>query len=67
MGKLMIPPTSDPASTGRKGPAGPSGVGNETKADVSGAMMSNPGPGSGRNSGGGNMSFDSKCIKDTLK
>ena len=66
MGKLNIPPTSNPAMPGRKAPhtadAGP-----ETSADMAGAMNSNPGPGSKRNTGDANLGFKSSAIQAALK
>ncbi len=66
MGKLNLPPTSDPGTPGRKAPhtadAGP-----ETKADMDGAFNSNPGPGAKRNTGDANLSFNSGEIHAALK
>lgn len=67
MGKLNVPPTADPASNVRKGPAGPSGPGAESKADMGGAMDSAIGPGAKRNSGGENLGFNSSAIHAALK
>lgn len=67
MGKLNVPPTSDPATPGRKGPAGPTGVGNESKSDIEGAFNSMPGPGSKRNTGDANLGFSSSEIHSALK
>lgn len=65
MGKLNIPPTSDPAMPGRKAPHS-AGVGNETSADMDGALGSNPGPGTKRNTGDKNLGFDSGEIHKAL-
>lgn len=67
MGRLQVPPTANPASNGRKGPAGPSGPGPETKSDMAGAFGSNPGPGKGANTGDANLGFNSGAIHEALK
>ncbi len=66
MGRLNLPPTANPASGGRKGPAGPGGVGNETSTDVHAAQMSTPGPGSKRNTGDENLGFNSSKLHEAL-
>lgn len=67
MGKLNVPPTVDPATNGRKAPA-KGDAGPETHAQVEEAIMSNPGPGSGRNGASQpNLSFNSKAIHGALK
>lgn len=69
MGRLNVPPTANPAENGRKGPAkggATNVVGNETSAAVEAAMMSNPGPGSKRNTGDANLGHNSAALKAAL-
>lgn len=69
MGKLSVPHTPDPASGGRKGPARGSAtnaVGNETSTSVPAAQMSNPGPGSKRNTGDENLGHNSSKLHAAL-
>lgn len=65
MGRLNVPPTANPASNGRGAPAA-GGPGPETKADIEGAMNSNPGPGEKRNAGGPGLSFNSGELHKAL-
>lgn len=63
----MVPPTVSPAENSRKGPSAPNGPGKETPGATEAAMMSNPGPGPGRNVGGPGLDFNGAAIKDALK
>lgn len=69
MGRLNIPPTADPASNGRKGPAkggATDAVGNETSAAMEGAFSSKVGPGSARNTGDANLGHNSSSLHAAL-
>lgn len=62
---LMTPKPANPQANVRQKPH-TAGVGNEKSADTMGAMSSNPGPGSKRNVGDANLSFNSKEIHGEL-
>mgnify|MGYP003443514856 FL=1 len=66
MGRLNVPPTADPASGGRKAPAGPGSVGNETDPAIETALASQPGPGAKRNVGGPGLGHNSAELHKAL-
>ena len=68
MGKLMLPPTENPATNARQGASKPNGPGGASKSGISDAFDRDVEFGNKMNKNpGGTLGFNAGAIKDALK